>query len=265
MKYFSRYSAALCLAGMVLPASAQTLISDPFNYTVAPLNSQGGWVTYSGATPNQVNVLAGSLTTSLTGFPTPTGNKVELTEAESEDVFKSFTAVTGEGSNVYAGLLCNITGAPSGTGSYFAQFHQPASTSAFFGRIWIRPDGAGFNFGVSYGSGTATFETTTRNYSETYVTVLKVALVAGTVNDVVSLYVNPSSVTTEPGVATVSFTSTGTDVAPATGLGNIGLRQSIGTASPAGMGTLTVDELRVGTTYASSLTGTADVSDWNLY
>src|SRR5262245_31754430 len=96
--------AIVALAVCCSSANAILVSSDTFTYPNGPLVGNGGWVTHSGTTPNQVDV---------------SGGMVNITQAETEDVNKPFAAFTT--GTLYAGLSFNFSTLPTGTGGYF--FH----------------------------------------------------------------------------------------------------------------------------------------------
>lgn len=247
-------AAVLALTGAVCAAP---IVTEPFNYTApSNLNGQGGWANISG-TLDQVDVGSGNLT--FAGLPASTGNRVNLTDAESEDVSRDFTPVTdgGSGFTVYTSALVNFTALPASGGAYFLHLTEPASTSAFFCRLFARDSSGSIEFGIrgsssdgpAYGGGTHALNTTV-------FIVTKYESITGAGNDVVSIWVNPTPGASEPAAAA---TSTPSAEPSAAGLGRLSLRQA------AGIGTLVIDEIRVGTTWADVTPDNSSVPDWSLY
>ena len=231
----------------VVFAQGQTLFVDNFNYTTGTdLLSQGGWsLTGTAATPN-VKVATGSL--SYVGYPASgIGNSVAL-GSTGQDINNAFTnQKTGF---VYAAALVNITTA--GTGDYFIHFGELTSTTAYFCRTYVKADGTNIAFGVTNCSGgtpTQTYTASSYVLGTTYLLVLKVDVVSGAS----SIIVNPA-LNTEPTTGWTTNNSGTTVPTPANGIGTINLRQGSATAgvSP----TLTLDGIRVATSYGALFTAT---------
>src|SRR5262245_42241589 len=101
----------LCLLFAVLPTfltSAAPILVETFSYPDGPLvtGSAGKWASHSG-TANQVDVASG---------------KVNLTQAESEDVNAGLTGAPYTGPTLYASFIVNFSTLPAGSGGYFAHF-----------------------------------------------------------------------------------------------------------------------------------------------
>lgn len=179
--------------------------------------SGGKWSNFSGTTlPLQVT--AGSL--SYTGYPANAGNKVSLVAGSAEDAATSFTAVTT--GKVYISFLVNVTATTSlalntsATGDYFAGVLPTANNTTLSSRVSIRngTSTGTYNLGLrATGTNTAaTFAATDYPINETRLVVIAYEIVAGTTNDVMSMWINPDISGAAP-TATVSQTGLAADLA----------------------------------------------------
>jgi hypothetical protein len=210
---------AVCLSGSL---SASIIFSDTFSYPDGGLvaNSGGNWTNHSG-TPGQVDVLSG---------------KVNLTQAESEDVNRTFTPLAG--GSAYAGFDVNFSALPTGTGGYFAHF-KDSTTSGFRGRVFATTTGAAAGmYRLGVGVAGSTFNTIPVDLAlgTTYRAILEI----DTATMASILYLNGCT----DGVSAPDSGSVLT-------LSSFALRQS--TATGNGMGVLTFDNLIVAKTCAEAL------------
>ncbi len=117
---------AITAIAIVCQSQAIVLLQDDFSYADGSLvaNSGGNWTTTSG-TAGQVDVAGGVL---------------NLTQAESEDVNRTFASQAS--GSLFAGVNVNFSGLPSGTGGYFMHFRtarQADSEVAFLQPlVWAR-------------------------------------------------------------------------------------------------------------------------------
>jgi endonuclease/exonuclease/phosphatase family metal-dependent hydrolase len=211
-------------------ASAEILLTDSFDYSNGPLItvSDGKWTNHSGAV-GELNV---------------DSERAFLKAADTEDVSAILAGQPydsdGATNIFYAGFSVRFTSLPSASGTYFAHF-KTVSGSTFRARIWALTDGAAqgkFRIGISSTSSTsvaAVFpEDLNLNTDYTVVTRLVNS------NSASKLWINPSaesdsSVSTSDGVSHI-------DVAA------YAFRQATGE------GNLSVDDLRVGTSFTDVIT-----------
>jgi PEP-CTERM motif len=206
-----------------LSASAAQVFSDSFNYPDGSITAVSGGVwTTDGGTAGQVDVQSGV---------------VNLTENESEDVSAMLSGNPYTTGDLYLSMLLNFSALPTASGGYgfFADFYGASQR----GRLFVTTVGAApgdFRLGVSNGS-TLVSEALPVDLSlnQTYVAVVRYNLdsVATTV------WVNPLS--------EADTSATAIDAVTASAIQSIELRQS--KTSNTSMGTLTVDNLLVGTTF----------------
>jgi hypothetical protein len=214
---------------------------DSFNYTVGQgLQTQTGWNSLNSG--DDLLITSGNL--SYSEFAAPSGNKVSF-DGAGIDATKEFTQQTN--GTVYYSFLLNIKslGSLSTTGGYFAGFIQ-TTTSNFGATVWLKRFGSGFTIGLNPRStGNTIWSNDTLKINKTYFVVASYEFVSGATNDIVKLWLNPSSASfglTEPS-PTLSATNTGTEL---NSLDQILVRQDSNTETPF----IELDELRIGTTWA---------------
>jgi endonuclease/exonuclease/phosphatase family metal-dependent hydrolase len=208
----------------------EILLNDFFDYTNGPLVTVSGdkWTAHSG-TANQVTVVAG---------------QIQLSASNSEDINALLAGQPYEASGLtnrfYASFKLRFTSLPTGNGTYFAHF-KGASSTAFAGRIWAFASGAApgkFRLGLSStsGSSVSAIHPFDLNLNTNYLVVTRL------VNNgsVAKLWIDPA-VESDASIATGEPAEAFTVVAYA-------FRES------SGVGTLSVDDLRVATTFTEVVT-----------
>jgi len=200
------------------------------------LVGQNGWLQTSTATNNpiQYNSSVGAAIIGNTG----------------QDVYKAFTtqAPKTDGTSLMTRLDFKLTAVQT-TGDYFFNLSDPAgTTSNFYGRLFARSSGSGFNLGLltTSGTGSATqWTTSVFNLNQSYTAVLTWNFVGGAANDTMALYINPSTDNISALTAEVSSNWLSTSVGePATKLSAVNLRQGSSTTGP----TLNATYISVGNT-----------------
>ena len=236
-------------------------IIENFNYTTGSNITDNGWVAHSGAGNFPIKVNASPLTYS--GYVNSgIGKSVSLSApgtASAEDDNRVFAGVTSN--SLYASFLVNVSSADV-SGVYFFHFGPENSTSAFFGKVFVKNDGGGnLAFGVAKNSNSdAVYTSFSYSLNTTYLIVVKYTFNTGsTTDDEAKLWVNPVLNGTEP-AANVTQTDAQTD---ATELGFFALRQA--SSGPA----LTLGGIRIATDWFSSQSSTFTSqytfsSGWNL-
>ncbi len=241
-------TALLLIAGKV--GWGQVLLGENFDYTVGTTVTSAGWVD-QGAPPtltNLITVTAGNLSF-LNYYSSGVGNQISLLTS-GQDIFKGFTSQTS--GSVYTSFLVNISAANTIGDYFFALKSVPlGSDFTLVGRLFVKKDVSNaLAFGISKTSTTAaTISYTTFTYAlnTTYLLVVKYTMVAGPTNDNVQLFIDPVVGAAEPGASTLTYIDVAN--ADATAMAAVCLRQ--GTAANAA--TLTVDGLRVATTWAAAV------------
>lgn len=252
---YMRTSLLLAMLGLFIPAaSAQLLFQENFPYPAGTdLTASGNWAAHSSAASNPVKVVASNLT--FPGYPSTGGNAAYLTGGSGgrEDVNRAFAGVSS--GSVYAAALIRVDSAGT-DGEYVMHFGPDPVGTTFRGRVFVRDQGTGFQFGISKASSAVAnvvWDPTTYSFGTTYLVVLKYTIVSGDTNDTTVLYVFKPGDTfaTEPATPNASASDTiGSDIVPAT----ISLRQG-GSGSPAQPSGLTIDGIRVTRSFASIATG----------
>jgi hypothetical protein len=242
----------LSFIACVVFAQAQLLLNENFDYTAATgLIGQGSWAIVGTTTANPITVtVPATSAVTYTGYPSSgIGNELTLLNS-GQDVTKAFTAqLTG---TVYYSFLANIQSALAKyRGDYFIHLVETGSTSAFFGRVYVKLVGTKIAFGILTSSGgtySPTYTDPSYDLNTTYLIVVKTnAATAAS-----SLIINPV-MTTEPTSGWINNTTGGTGFPASTkGIGGINIRQGTDTIAP----TLKLDGIRVATSYGALFTAT---------
>jgi hypothetical protein len=233
----------LALAVMVpLLSPAQIVLTDNFDYPDGALGSP--WVIHSGSVP--LNVVSGR---AFINQADATGGGADLNRLFST----TFDPTTDNTTSLYAAFTVNFSALPfagstNAFGSYFAHF-KSSTANEFYARVGATTEGAAAGaFRLSIANETwnsaATMEHPTDLFlGTTYQVVMRLSL--GT--DQATLWINPLN------ESSTSVTATDAISFPAGGLINaFALRQGTsGTPSDAAPGALYLDNLLVGTTFAS--------------
>ena len=244
---------------------AQTYI--PFTGTGAL--SSNGWTTHSG-TPGQLTTLTtpsdNGSSLSFPGLLASTANRTAIVAGNSEDMnFPLATAITG---TTYFSTLIKVLddtqlNINTAVGDYSLMLTSAVgtSTTTFQARVYFKKGTTAGKYSVgilnnSGGTAAPTYITTDLSINTTYLLVVKYDITTNTA----SLFLNPTPGAAEP-AATVT-NATGTTAAPTSILG-FAIRQ--GGNATAGTGNMEIDEIRVGTTFASvTPQGTAGLNDNNI-
>lgn len=263
----------LTLIFAIFAGNTQSLLYEGFAYPLPAYiggngdagTSSNNWTTHSvtvGQTTT-IDLIAGSL--SYSGIATPTGDKLSFfsnANATSRDVNSAFSTTS---TTAYYSVLVNIVDnsqISASTFDYFMAFGgaSGSSVTVLGARLGIKSvnTGANFRFGIGNTSGgTLTYTEFAQdlNFGTTYLVVVKYDInVAPTV---ASLWVNPTSLGgAEPAGSITNNVGTGTFAT----LASICLRNN--SVSPKAE----IDEIRVGTTWASvtpATTGIKEISNEN--
>jgi len=231
VKFVIRFAVTLCLLIACFSARSGLLLSEPFNYPNGSLVniSTNGWSTHSG-TAGDLQVVSG---------------RAVLDDNDSEDVSASLAGqpYSGSSSNVlYASFTLNVTDLPSPSGEYFAHF-KAGGLSNFRAKVFVLTSGAGglgqYRIGIS---GASNSVMATNLTSLTTNTDYRVFIRYGMSNAAATLWVDPAS--------EASPSVTATDATNGVTITSFALRQATS------MGILSVDDLRVGTSFAEVFFGT---------
>ncbi len=209
---------------------------EDFNYSVGALLTNNCWNAHSAGGTNPITIVTNSIS-----YPSylssEIGNETSLPNTGEDDsrIFASQTS-----GNIYASFLVNISAATT-TGDYFLHLGPSNISTTFRGRVFVKKDN---NNNVFFGiaqSGTAAYSATPYALATTYLIVLKYSIVAGTNNDVASIFINPTLNAVEPISGWTVNTDATTDIAD---IGTIALRQSSATTA------LKIDGIRVSTVWS---------------
>lgn len=236
-------------------ATAEVLLNENFDYEAETLLGSNVWVAY-GTNPNSpISLVAPGLI--YDGYQNEAkGKGVSLgKEALGEDAQYIFSKPITEGSLYYAALI-NLTEAPTEKAGAFITLLQPGYSGVLeagkngteFALLSALHSADGqYKLQISRNNTTVTATDATYLYNTTYLVVVKYSIIEGTTNDEVRLYVNPTSAA-EPTTADALYNqSSGSDLNTARGFLGIELCQP--QAASKNAATLTIDAIRVATTW----------------
>ncbi len=221
------------LTGFNRTGFGQILLEENFDYPTGDLITAHGWTAHSGAGTQAITVTNPGLT--FSGYAGSAIGNAALVDNTGEDDNRVF-AVQSAGV-VYTAFMVNITTTAAG---YFFHLGGDPIGSTFRGKVFMD---ATNHFGLSLGSNTGTFSTSTYTPGVTYIIVLKYEIVSGTANDIVSLFVFDASVpSSEPALPAIGplTDAASSDINP----GSVALRQFSATQN------FTLDGIRVGLSWA---------------
>jgi Secretion system C-terminal sorting domain len=235
-------------------AHTQVLLSEDFNHTDSL--TKNGWTATSAGGTN--SFIAGATGLVKTGYANSgIGNAVDMA-ISGEDAKSNLSAAATSGS-LYASFLIRLKTAAKTAGGYVTGFTSGSSGTNYNLRYYVKSDSAGgFYLGIGRGTQAATYASTSYAANTTYLVTIKYGFnLTATANDTVAFYVHPSNSTTltEPTTYTVNTLGVGTGT-DATEINAFFLRQGSGADSI----TLTIDGIRVATTWAGSVSKTSSVS-----
>jgi hypothetical protein len=246
-------------------ATAALLRYEPFDYndvgtTVEGKTNPDGetWVAaYASTAPNAINVASGNLSVPPQMNPS-IGNSAEI-DGSGNGAGKALRLPLGEtiapDNTVYYSFALRVdalTGSNITTGGFFIGLNNSAGATAtnpgsVAARIQARidpTDGTKYNLGIFNNrnalAASASWAGAQLTVGDTYFIVASSEMNAGASNDVARLWINPVLNGTEPAPTAIDFTFATTDI----NVASIILRQG-----PAPH--MTLDELRVGTTWQS--------------
>ncbi len=192
----------ICLTS--LSANAKVYFTEDFAYTAGTLLSAGteasltAWSSYSGSS-NYILVKDTNLL--YEGYVSnPASGAAELFWGSRADDLHAFEDITS--GDVYLAALVNIQALKNTTADYFLTLGD-ASNSNMYARIYMKAnaDKNAVQFGISKAAESSSYIAfTEQTYAicNTVLLVAKYSIVDGEKNDTVSLFVNPTSSTTEP-------------------------------------------------------------------
>jgi hypothetical protein len=239
----------ICFVAISQLIVAQTLES--FNFS--GLASANGWSVHSGTsgfinTINTASDQGNSL--SFPGLPASIGNRLALVAGNAEDINKAVTGITGIG---YFSFLLKVSDtiglSTNANGDYFIGFGATsgASITNLAARTFVKKaSGNKFQLGILNTTGGTVAPTFGTSLYEIGTTIFVVVKLDNTVSPIVaSMYVNPLPGAAQPAASVTNNQGTSS----LSNFASVYIRQH-GTAA-SGTGNLQIDELRVGSTWAS--------------
>lgn len=238
------------------------------------VNGSEGWVSHSG-TADQIQKLVTASDSgnslSYTGFSPSTGNRIMITDVNSEDINLAFSATAT--TTAYVSFLLKVTDVSSMQPNsyayppgYFGHFSPNSGSSlgssGFVSRLSIRQGSVAntFNLGIVNTTGgtiapSDIFPAVPPDYAvgTTYLVVLKYDM-TGT-NGTTSIFVNPTISATEPAP---TFSSSAGTSSKLSGINSFALREA------SKIGTMELDEFRLGTKWTDVVGSNLAVSDLNV-
>jgi len=236
--------AIVALALTTLTTNATLVFNEPFSYADGTLTNVSAnlWNAFSGGGSGSIQVSSG---------------KAVVTQAAAEDVARALTG--SPYTNLYASFVVNFSAVtpPSGAGGYFFLF-KDNGTSNFRARVFATTNGVTlgkYRVGIANAGNVFIPVASDLDYGSDYKLVVR--LIGGTN---ATLWIAPTS------ESSIVNRADGTDTTTVLGISTVAMRQSL--ASGAGMGALTFDDMKVGTTFGDvqtiggppSISGLANVS-----
>lgn len=215
---------------------SQVLFEENFDYPANDLITAHGWTAHSGGGTQPITVSQGGLIYS--GYVASGIGNAALMDNNGEDDHHTFAVQTS--GVVYTAFMVNVTANANG---YFLHLGGDPIGSTFRGKVFID---ATNHFGLSVGNNTGTFATSAFTPGTTCLLVLKYEIVAGTNNDIVSLFIFDGPLPAgEPGLPAIGPLTDAamSDINP----GSVALRQFNASQN------LTVDGIRTGLSWADVL------------
>lgn len=227
-------------AATLASANAALLLSDDFNsYPTGDLVGQGGWVQTGSATANPIQINNGI---------------VNLAQGSSQDANNPFAAVTS--GSLYYFATINVS-AKNGTADYFIHLGD-GSTSNFGARLYAKSTGAGYQLGWG-GSSTAPAYGAELAFNTSYYVIFRYDIVPGAANDTGKLYVSDTGFNTIEALNPVYQ-----DVATWTGGNEVASFAALYLRQGSNTGSETIDQIRVGTTFADAMAPVPEPAPWML-
>ena len=248
---------------MALTASAETYLTETFDYVEGNLYGNGKWVKYGKKTTAPIQVAKSPLT--FAGYQdNAAGKAVRLTKESGEYcqmLFRDKGTDAAKGT-VYYSALVNVSELPSGsrTAAFMALTGANSLDATKFGDaeagsegagLFAQASGEGFKLGVSRNVANLGNVKTSVAWADkecalgtTYLVVVKYEIIDGADNDRISLWVNPAKGDAEPAASVVAEEECSESLADVRG---IELRQ--GSSSVAKTPVAVIDEVRVASTW----------------
>lgn len=256
---------SLTLFSLLGTGHATTLLYDPFADSLGDTLGSNGWSLVAASGGVSTPVVAQNL--SRSGFSPSSGNAVQL-RPNGQDWYRTYTTQTYDNTSnasLYYSFLLRVDslGTLDSTGGFFGGLATAGTSGGAM--IGLRLSGAGYQIGVAKrDSTTLAFDSTVYSVGATVLVVGSYNLVSGTVqNDTASLWINPGSLgagSAPAALVTASTTGINNDVQAFSSF----LWKPQGNASSTQIpGSLIVDEIRVGNTWAE-VTPVPEPTTWGM-
>jgi hypothetical protein len=223
------FCAGLCIAAATT-MQAQLIVADSFDYPDGPIEIVSGSVWVTNYQPsNTVDVAS---------------RQLFLRQSETGAVRVNFAAPIATG-RLYAKFRVTFAELPSPSGNLFAFFRQ-SDVDNLRARLWARTDGAApghFRLGLNAFSGAPALAPVDLSLGETYTVVIRYSVT----NHDSTLWIDPVSE-----VDTQRRVDSPATVFPSIGVMHFGFMQSSNVIGPGSPGTMFVDDLRIGRTFADA-------------
>jgi hypothetical protein len=234
----------LMVSAIALTANAQLVFNENFTgYTNGELDAQGGWISVPGTPDVQV---ASATPLIYPGYTSGT-QYITVANADGKDPQKLFissaTIPTSSARFIFMSFVVRVTSAPQSpnNNTYSVSLQNTANTTNtnntnFPARFYIEKDPNSTNvaFGIAVGNENPDYTDFNYAVNTTYLIVIRYDVIAGSNNDNAYLWVNPTSLSSEPTTASsnASHVSSSGEVAYGTSLNALKITQSSTTYSP---------------------------------
>ena len=234
------------------------LLEENFDYPSGTLLvGTNGWIEQGTSSTNVLTIQTGNLS-----YPSylssNIGNYLPIANT-GQDAYKPFTSQNS--GSVYCAFLVNVSDAQT-TGDYFFAFQPSAGSTNFTARFFIKKDASNnLAFGISKGTEAAVYTNFDYSLNTTYLVVVKYEMIAGSQNDIISVFINPTIPGNEPQTPTIS--TNGGTTNDATAIATVLIRQGNTTNAP----TLFIDGIRVATTWdeaVKTFSSEAEILSFNI-
>ena len=171
-----------------LAAQAQTTVFNSdfgAGYTDGNLVGQNGWSQTATNIPSVFQTVSNGVVVLPSG----------ATGQDTWNAFSSAVDTTVSGNYLLSTINFTLTNAANTTGDYFFHLSSPTNTTSnFYQRLFSRSAVGGFQLGINGASaaGSAAWGTDVLTLNTPYEVVIKWEFIAGTLNDILSVYVNPT-------------------------------------------------------------------------
>lgn len=240
---------AVLVFGGAVATQATLLFEEHFNSAAGDLNGTtptlgGAWYANSGSGSTPAQIAAGGLT-APSGFAASSGNMAKTAISSGLESHATFATQT-TGTTVYYSFLLNIPTLETQAGSNLIGLSS--TDGADYASVrYVRNSADDFyTLGLSYRNTTGfVMDTTHLAAGSTHLLVLSYQIISGTLNDVASFWLDPSSSTFGSGTApTALLTLTGSST-DTTSLNTVEIKNGSIVPTPT-----YIDEIRVGTSWA---------------